>query len=304
VLIRNRDGALTQVRIFRSYDLRSPKCRATLVAARVALASAALALVAAPPAAAAPYSAVPGSKRTSSSFAVGYAGTGTYRTVFHGEPPNPGGRSDTNDARDSSVQAWDIRFRRALVIPDCSRITLDDRSACAGAEGVDGARGRTSMTGTVDHRHVDGLYRQLDRRVSCRMSRATPPRSGVDAAVALRYLPEHDGFAIQARSPLTTVIDNFPSQCPRQGDSIDRVLDFYAMPGFSFAGEYGPERWFTSAEVVVPAAVLHGSRRIRIPLRNTGAGKPPRNCAVNDPSFERCRTGGKWRGVLTLEVRE
>ena len=81
------------------------------------------------------------------------------------------------------------------------------------------------------------------------------------------------------------------------------MLDFYAMPGFSFASGYGPERWFTSAEAAVPAAVLRSSRRITIPLRNTAAGRPPKGCSVNDPSFERCRTGGKWRGVLTLEVR-
>jgi hypothetical protein len=271
--------------------------------ARVALAAAALALAAAPPAAAAPYGAVSGSERTSSSFAVGYAGSGTYKTDFHGEPPNPGGDADTNDAHDSSAQAWDIRFRRALVIPDCSRLSLDGGSVCADAGGVDGARGRTAMTGKVDHTHVDGLYRQLDRRVSCRLRRATSARTKVDAAVAMRYLPEQDSFAIQARSPLTTVIDNFPGQCPRQGDSIDRVLDFYAMPGFSFASEFGPERWFTSAEVVIPAAVLHRSRRITIPLRNTAAGRPPKNCAVNDPSFERCRTGGRWRGILTLEAK-
>ena len=271
---------------------------------RIALAAAALAFAAAPPAAAAPYSADSGSKRTSSSFAVAYAGTGSYATVFHGEPPNPGGDADANDARDSSAQAWDIRFRRALVIPDCSQLGLDGASVCAEVDGVGGARGRTAMSGRVDHRHVDGLYRQLDRRVSCRLRNATSARSKVDAAVAVRYLPERDSFAIQALNPLTTVINNFPSQCPRQGDSIDRVLDFYAMPGFSFASEYGPERWFASAEVVVPAAVLHGSRRVTIPLRDTAAGRPPKKCAVNDPSFERCRTGGKWRGVLTLEVRD
>jgi hypothetical protein len=271
--------------------------------ARIAFAAALLALAAAAPAAAAPYSTVPGSKRTSSSFAVSYAGTGSYATAFHGEPHNPNGDDDKNDAHDSSAQSWGIRFRHSLAIPDCSQLTFDGSSACAEAAGVEGARGRTEMTGRVDHRHVDGVYRELDRTVRCSLRKATSARSKVQAAVALRYLPDRDAFAIQARSPLTTVIDNFPSQCPRQGDSIDRVLDFYAMPGFSFASEYGPERWFTSAEVVVPAAVLHGSRRITIPLRDTAAGRPPRKCAVNDPSFERCRTGGRWRGVLTLEAR-
>jgi hypothetical protein len=284
--------------------LRSAESAPTLLfVGRIALAAAAWLALAAP-AAGAPYSAdSTGSKRASSSFAVGYAGTGSYKTVFHGEPPNPEGEADTNDARDSSAQTWDIRFRHPLVIPDCSGLTLDGGSECSEADGVSGARGRTAMTGKVDHRHVDGLYRQLDRRVSCRLRRATSARTNVAAAVTLRYLPDHDSFAIQARSPLTTVVENFPAQCPRQGDSIDRLLDFYAMPGFSFADGYGPERWFTSAEVVVPASVLHGSRRITIPLRDTAAGRPPRKCAVEDPSFERCRTGGTWRGILTLEAR-
>ena len=155
--------------------------------ARTALAAAAaLALAAAPPAGAAPYNSVSGSKRTASSFAVAYEGSGSYRTVFHGEPPNPGGADDTNDARDSSAQSWDIRFRRAIAIPDCSRLTLDGASACTEAKGVSGARGRTAMTGTVDHTHVDGLYRELDRRVSCRLRGATSARSKVSAEVGVR----------------------------------------------------------------------------------------------------------------------
>jgi hypothetical protein len=51
---------------------------------------------------------------------------------------------------------------------------------------------------------------------------------------------------------------------------------------------------------VIPASVFHRSAKIEIPLRDTAAGTPPKHCAVHDPSFERCKTGGSWRGALTL----
>lgn len=271
---------------------------------RVALIVAMAPLAAAAPAAAAPYSTLSGPERAKARFVVTYEGSGSYRTVFHGTPPNDGGDADTNDARDTSRQAWDIRFRHGIVFPDCTQPTLDGTSPCAGVAGLSGARGATVMKGTVDHRHVDGLDSDFDRTVRCGLRRATAPRAKVEAAVRVRYLPESDSFGVTAQSPVATAVSLFPSQCPQQGDSIDRVLDFYAMPGFSFADGYGPERWFSSAEVVVPNAVLHRSRRIRIPLAEAPEGTPPRKCAIASPSFERCRTGGSWTGVLTFEAAD
>ncbi|HEX8051519.1 MAG TPA: hypothetical protein VF517_00890 [Thermoleophilaceae bacterium] len=263
----------------------------------------ALALVAAAPAAAAPYTTRSGPERPNPVFGVTYEGSGSYATTFHGEPPNDGGDDDTNDAHDSSRQSWDLGFRHGLALPDCAKAATDGSSACSAVTGLTGARGATVMTGRVDHRHVDGLYSQLDRTVRCRLRGATSPRSKVDAELSVRHLPDSAAFAVTARSPLTTVITAFQSQCPKQGDSIDRILDFYAMPGFSFDGAYGPDRWFTSTDVVIPESVFRGSTVIKVPLRLTKAGRSPKGCAVEHPSYERCRTGGSWRGVLTFTRR-
>jgi hypothetical protein len=273
-----------------------PRLRTTTLA----LAAAVLAACAPAASASAPYSATPGPQRADASFALSYEGGGTYRTTFHGEPPNPdGNKDDRNDAHDSSRQAWAVRFSDGVEIPTCA--PADD--PCAGVSGISGASGPTTITGRVNHRHVDGIYPELDRTVKCRLRKSPSRHRTLDAAVNVRYLPESQSFAVSASNPVATAISLFPTQCPKQGDSIDRILDFYAVPGFSFADGYGPERWFASREVVIPAAVFHDSKRIRIPLRNTPAGTPPRRCAVRDPSFERCRTGGAWRGVLTLKSR-
>jgi hypothetical protein len=232
-------------------------------------------------------------------FAVTYKGSGAYRTVFHATPPNDGGKPDTNDAHDSSRQSWAITFRRRIEIPACG----GSPDPCAAVAGLSGASGPTSLTGRVDHKHVDGLYRQLDRTVKCRLSKTPSPRRRLDASVAVRYIPESQSFAVTASDPVSTAVNLFPAQCPKQGDSIDRILDFYAMPGFSFAAEYGPERWFESREVVIPAATFERSAKVNVPLGVTPAGTPPRRCAVYDPSFERCKTGGSWSGVLTFTVR-
>jgi hypothetical protein len=122
--------------------------------------------------------------------------------------------------------------------------------------------------------------------------------------LGVRYIPDSDSVGVTAYNPVSTALTLFPAQCPGQGDSIDRVLDFYAQPGFSFSSQYGPDRWFTSHEVVIPSAVLHHSRKITIPLRETKTGTPPHRCAVENPEFEHCRTGGSWRGVLTLTEAE
>jgi hypothetical protein len=271
---------------------------------RPALLAALLALAATAPAAqAAQYTTRSGPERAEPSFDVTYEGSGSYSTAFHATPPNPDGDPDTNDAHDKSRQAWDLTFRRTLRIPDCDAPTIGARP-CEAVKGLTGARGATTMAGSVNHKHVDGLDRRFDRTVRCRLRKETSAKTKVTAAIDVRYLPEPDAFGVTARNPVTTAIDLFPSQCPRQGDSIDRVLDFYAMPGFSFADSYGPERFYSSAEVVVPAAVFHRSVKIKIPLANTRAGRPPKACAVPNPSFERCRTSGTWAGVLVLRVRE
>jgi hypothetical protein len=251
---------------------------------------------------AAPYTAVPGPYRANARFLVSYRGIGFYSTVFHAHPPNPGGADDTNDARDSSAQAWALGFRRRLALPPCGPPAGGGSDPCAGLTELRGAIGATTATGEVRHVHVDGLYPVLDRTVTCRLQSRTTARTAVDAAIGMRYLPGSRSVGVTAYDPVASVLMAFPAQCAGQGDSLDRILDFYATPGFSFASGYGADRWYTSAEVAVPAFVLHRSTKITIPLRDTPAGRPPRGCAVFDPSFEGCTTGGSWSGVLTLSA--
>jgi hypothetical protein len=233
------------------------------------------------------FTATPGAESANASFVVTYKGQGTYRTRFHAHPPNPDAKDDKNDARDSSRQAWKIKFGGALTFPTCGQPADGGADPCSAVTGLNGARGPTSMTGRVNHKHVDGIYRELDRTVKCRLAKRPSPRRRLEANLAVRYVPESESFAVRAYSPLVTTASLFPAQCPKQGDSIDRIADFYAMPGFSFADAYGPDRWFTSREVVIPAAVFHRSAKITIPLADTPTGTPPRRCAVRDPSFER-----------------
>src|SRR4051794_27211557 len=271
---------------------------------RTSVAIATLVALAVVPATASAYTSTPGPEVANAAFTVTYKGEGTYRTRFHAHPPNPGGKDDTNDARDSSKQGWDVRYGGALAIPTCGQPAEGSADPCAKVAGLSGARGPTSITGKVDHKHVDGLYRQFDRTVKCKLAKRPSPRRRLDATLSVRYLPESQSFGLRALSPLTTAAALFPAQCAKQGDSIDRILDFYAMPGFSFAEGFGPDRWFSSREVVIPAAVFRRSSKIRVRLADTGTGTPPRRCAVHDPSFERCTTGGSWKGVMTLTRRQ
>jgi hypothetical protein len=275
--------------------------------AAAALAAVALVLVALSESAAAtrakPYTTTPGPARADATFTARYEGSGSYKTRFHATPPNPGGKPDTNDAWDSSTQAWNIKYRGVVAIPTCAAPSDGGADPCASLAGPTAAGGRTELIGKVHHKHVDGLYRQLDRTVRCRLQKRPSPRQRLDAAILLRYIPETQSIGVTATDPIATAVSLFPSQCPKQGDSIDRILDFYAMPGFSFAGGYGPDRWFRSREVVIPVGVLHRSKRIVIPLGDSPAGTPPRHCALHDPSFERCGTGGSWSGALTLKRR-
>src|SRR4051812_48653518 len=86
------------------------------VRAATALSALALALLSgyAAPAGAKPYTSTPGPTRSDASFVATYSGAGSYATRFHATPPNDGGKPDTNDARDSSTQAWSIKFPKAL----------------------------------------------------------------------------------------------------------------------------------------------------------------------------------------------
>jgi hypothetical protein len=251
----------------------------------------------------APYTATAGPARPDASFTVTYTGAGSYATRFHATPPNPGGKPDTNDARDSSTQAWNIKFLGGIAVPTCGQPPDGSADPCTQIAGPTAARGATEMIGDVNHKHVDGLYRQFDRTVRCRLQERPSKRRQLNAAVVLRYIPETDSIGLSAPDPIATAVSLFPAQCPKQGDSLDRIADFYAMPGFSFAQGYGPERWFASREIVIPEAVFHSSAQIKIPLRDTASGAPPKHCAVRDPSFERCTTGGSWRGVLTLTAK-
>jgi hypothetical protein len=251
----------------------------------------------------APYTATHGPSRADARFVVGYSGSGTYSTRFHATPPNPGGKPDTNDARDSSKQSWAVKFRRAVVIPTCAAPGTFGDDPCADLKGTAGASGPTEVIGKVNHKHVDGLYRELDRTVKCTLRKRPSPKRKLEVALDLRYIPESKSIGVSVGDPLFTTFSFFPGACPKQGDSIDRILDFYAIPGFSFAEGYGPDRWFESREVVIPEAEFHRSTKIRIPLHATAAGTPRKHCAVPNPSYERCKTGGSWNGVLTFKAK-
>jgi hypothetical protein len=246
-----------------------------------------------------PYTTVPGPSRDDARFVLTYRGTGAFRTTYHSTPPNPGGKADTNDAHDSSTQKWKLRFSRAVAIPPCQPGADPSTDPCTAIAGVDGATGPTTVTGRVRHTHKDGLYRQLDMKESCRFGKSTAARRQVTASVSMTYDPASQTIGVTARNPVATALSLAPGGC-RHGDSLDGLADFYAPPGFSFDTAYDADRWFTSQTVAIPVAAFHRSASIAIPLADTATGTPPRHCAVQNPSFERCTTGGSWTGVLTL----
>jgi hypothetical protein len=263
-----------------------------LTTAQVALAASRPAYTTTP----APFSADP-------EFTVTYSGAGDWRTRYHATPSNPGGRRDTNDVRDSSTQRWRLRFRRPVAIPVCGPPPAGGADPCEALAGPNGARGPTAVTARVDHVHVDGPFRSLNRTVRCELTRRTGAAARVAAAVDLRYAPGSGSIEVTARNPVSTALTRLPTACPRQGDSLDRLLDNYFTPGFSFDPAYGSDRWFTSRTVGVPADVFHRSATISMRLADTRAGTPPRACAVREPAIERCRTRGSWSGVLTFTRR-
>jgi hypothetical protein len=251
----------------------------------LALAAATAIVPAAASGAARPYSFDGAPYRAHPLFTASYAGSGTWHTAFHATPPNPGGDPDTNDAHDSSAQSW--------------RLALDGRVSVAEPRDLAGGRGRTLVVGHVDHTHVDGLYDVLDRQVACTLKGSTGRDEAVAAGLAVRR-SRSGGLALTASNPLETVLTNMPTVCPDQGDSIDRILDNYFTPGFSFAPGYGPTPWLTSRTVAIPARVLHRASRIALAMRPSAAGRPPADCAVQNPEYEACSTGGSWAGVLIL----
>jgi hypothetical protein len=252
----------------------------------LAVAAAALVLPAGATAGSRPYSFEPAPYSAKPRFTAAYAGTGSWRTDFHATPPNPGGDPDTNDAHDSSAQAW--------------RLRLDGELAVAAPRDLSGAHGRTLVVGHVDHTHVDGLFTELDRDVACTLKGSTGRGAPVAASLAVRLSRPAGTLALTAGNPLATVLTNMAMACPNQGESIDRILDNYFTPGFSFASGFGPDPWLTSGTVAIPARVLHRAARIDVAMRPRAAGRPPADCAVPNPSYEACSTGGSWDGVLTL----
>src|SRR6185436_8345349 len=122
-------------------------------------------------------------------------------------------------------------------------------------------------------------------------SARTTSRTPVRASVGVTYVPEAQAFDVTAYHPVASVLLKMRTACPRQGESIDRILDNYFTPGFSFDPDRTPERWFTSPTVRIPSDVFRTSATITVPLADTRAGTPPRHCAVRDRKRERCTTG-------------
>lgn len=246
-----------------------------------------------------PYEVTPGGYREIPRFTVTYTGSGKYGTVYRANPPNPGGKPDTNGAKDSSTQRWALRFRRTVTIPPCGPVGSSAADPCEELQGPASAKGATTVTAKIDHTHVDGLYDELDRTVKCSLRYSTRKGKLLAAGIGLRYDARSRAILVTAYEPVYDALTNLSESC-RQGDAIDRILDNYSTPGFSFADGYGPARWFTSRTVEIPARDFHRARLISLALRDTPAGAPPTKCAVPNPSYERCRTGGSWAGVLTF----
>src|SRR3954467_14571938 len=82
------------------------------------------------------FTATPGGANPDARFVVRYEGSGSYKTRFHATPPNPGGKPDTNDAWDSSAQAWKIKFRKALSVPTCAQPASFGDDPCADVAGL------------------------------------------------------------------------------------------------------------------------------------------------------------------------
>ncbi len=240
--------------------------------------------------------------RKHATFVVVYQGYGIWSTTYHATPPNPGGAPDTNDAHDASAQRWNLVFRQRVALDPCGPGKDGRPHACPGIQGPSDATGTTTATGSIDHTHVDGLYRELDAAVRCGVRADIPRGPSLPTSIGMSYSPRSRTIAVRAYNPVFTVLSLLPSQCPELPDGIDRIADNYFTPGFSFSSEYGADRWFTSRKVVIPATTFHHASRITIPLANTRTGTPPADCSVRDPSIERCSTAGSWMGTLVFKA--
>jgi hypothetical protein len=268
----------------------------TVVAVLASSTSAATATASAYTRVAAPY-------RDTVRFTVRYTGSGHVATTYHSTPPNPGGHADHNTVSDASTQRWAFTYTNGLTVPACGTNATTTTDPCAAPSAVQRATGATSATGRVRHKHIDGLYRNMDSGISCRLKAHTKRDYSLAASVAVAYDPATQAFTLTPGDPVVDVLSLLPSACPKQGDSLDLILDNYFTPGFSFDTTYGPDRWFTPAPIRLPAAVLHTSARITIPVRQATNNTPPRHCAVRHPRYEHCTTRGAWAGRLTLTAQ-
>jgi hypothetical protein len=271
-------------------------------AAAVFLACAVMLIGGASASARASYAVTSGPYRAVASFVVTYSGSGSNHTVYHSEPPNRGGNPDTNDAKDSGTQKWSETFSSLLVVRRCGK-PKHGKDRCAAIRPLFGARGKTTVSGRAKHRHLDGLFPDQNRSISCSLRVSTGRKAYLHVILFLRYQPRAGSVALVMLDPVEDALNILPGQCPSQGDSIDGLSDNYFTPGFSFDSRYGPSRWFKSRVVVIPVGVLHRTKRMKIKLSNTSFGTPPKHCAVQNPSYERCITGGSWRGTLTFTRR-
>jgi hypothetical protein len=219
------------------------------------------------------------------SFAVSYVGSGSWATRYHSTPPNPGGAADRNDAHDTSAQAWRLRFAQPL------RLVSGTLGAASGSERI---------AVVIDHVHLDGLYAFDDASARCQLRGSAGPRLGPAPTIVVRR--SRDRLVLSIGSPLTAGLLALPAGCAGAVDGIDGLLDDYATPGFSFDSVFTPQRWLTG-RVSLALATLRSARRVRIRVSSSHAGTPPANCRVPEPSYERCTTGGRWSGVLTLTRR-
>jgi hypothetical protein len=261
--------------------------------ARIVPAALAAIVAFAAPAAASSYTARAGRYRATARFTVTYSGSGRWATSYRAEPSDGGGKHDTDTARDSSTQKWSETFSRLLTVRSCD---------CGRLPELSGAHGSSSAIGRIDHVHLDGLYTQLNGAEHCTVRSVTATGAGLHATVELSYVRHSHSLALTALDPVEDALTLLPVECPGQGDAIDGLADNYFEPGLSFAPRWGSDRWFTAATVEVPLATLHRTREVLIPLENTRAGTPPRDCGIPRSSWQRCRTGGAWTGALTLRI--
>ncbi len=242
----------------------------------------------------------PGPEVAAPSFSVRYTGSSHQKTTYRATPSNPGGPADLNTARDEGRTKWVLTYPAGIAIPAACGGEVDP---CSGVAGPTVADGKTSATGRIDHKHVDGLYDQLDAAEKCTVRSKGVPRRNLPAIIDVDYDPAGGAFRVTANNPVYQALVLTPQGCnDKYPDGIDRIQSNYFAPGFSFDVSHGPDTWFRSESVAIPFATWRTSTRIRLRLGPTKAGTPPKNCAKRF-KYERCTSTGKWSGVLTLTRR-